>query len=386
MKQYFNTTNIIQLVILLLLTLAIFLPITLTEIAFHDITDYPTYLEDVENISVNPKYWSNVTSNPLWVAMVLAVKNLFSIRPWKAALIVQLVNQGFLALILFYLVKQASPERNSYIPIILPLGIMIAAPFFLIAFKDQQFYNGYLGINSYHNPTIFALKPYALVFFLISSIAIANEWIPANKMIFGLFAAILSSLMKPSFTICLLPAVGLFYLASFINKKALDRKAILLYIFLPSILVLAYEYFSTYTSGDVSVEFLPLVVMRNSSNFLLFKFVLSIWFPLIVLINYWKSAMADMPLKLAWATFFFGASYSYLLAEGGWRIFHGNFTWSGEISLFVLFTVSAIFFFSQMEKTFSKTKWTITLLVGFMPHIVCGFVYYAYCLLNNIYA
>ena len=349
MKQYFNKTNLIQIAVLLLLTFAIFMPITLAEIAFHDITDYPTYLDIAKDISVNPKYWSEVASNPLWTAMVLAVRNLLSIQHWKAALIVQMLNQGLLALVLYFLAKKILPKRDSLLPVVLPLGIMIATPIFLIAFRDQQFYNGYIGINSYHNPTTFALKPYVLILFFISAHALEKARIPTYQAITCALAVVVSSLIKPSFTICLLPAVGLYFLVRLFRRKAVDWKAILFCLFLPAILVLAYGYMATYTDGEVSVAFIPFAVMKNSSSFLLPKFFLSIWFPLVVLIAYWKRATENLPLMLAWLTFFFGASYTYLLAEGGWRIFHGNYTWSGEISLFVLFAVSTLFFFSQKD-------------------------------------
>ena len=386
LKPLFNKTSIIQVAILLLLTLAIFMPITLTEIAYHDISDYPTYLDNAKDISVNPKYWSGVSSNPGWIMMVLAVRNILSIQHWKAALIVQMGNQGLLALVLFFLAKEVLPERNCWLPVALPLGIMLAAPMFLLALNDQRLYFGYLGINSYHNPTTFALKPYAVILFIIPAFALEKEKIPAFQAIICLLAVILSTLIKPSFIICLLPAAGIIFLENVIRRKAFDWKVILFCVFIPSLLVLAFEYLSTYSSGSVNVKISPFVVMKNSSDFLLVKFLFSMWFPLAVLITYWKKAIKYFPLKLAWLIFFFGASYTYLLAEGGWRIFHGNFTWSGEICMFVLFAVSTLFFFGQMNKTVPKGKWAITLAAGFLPHILCGVIYYAYCLLNNLYA
>ncbi|MDP2965949.1 MAG: hypothetical protein Q8N39_07955 [Pelolinea sp.] len=386
MKQYFNKTSVIQIAILLLLTLAIFMPITLAEIADHDITDYSTYLDIAKDISVNPKYWSEVSSNPGWTMMVLAVRNVLSIRHWKAALIVQMANQGLLALVLFFLAKEVSPERNRWLSVALPLGIMLAAPFFLIALKDHRLYFGYLGINSYHNPTTIALKPYALALFFISAFALEKEKTPTFQAIICLLSVVLSTLIKPSFIICLLPAAGIYFLVNLIRQKVFDWRTILFCIFIPSISVLAREYLGTYTAGDISVIFNPFVVMKNSSDFLLIKFLLSIWFPFIVLITYWKKALEFFAIRLAWLTFFFGASYTYLLAEGGWRIFHGNFTWSGEISLFILFVVSALFFFEQMKIKPLTKKWILVFIVCFLPHFISGLIYYGYCLMNNIYS
>ena len=386
MKQYLNKTSVIQIAILLLLTMAIFMPITLAEIAYHDITDYPTYLDIAKDISVNPKYWSEVSSNPGWTMMVLAVRNLLSIHHWKAALIVQMANQGLLALVLFFPAKEVLPERNRWLLVALPLGIMLAAPFFLIALKDHRLYFGYLGINSYHNPTTIALKPYALILFFISAFALEKGKIPTFQAIICLLSVVLSTLIKPSFIICLLPAVGIYFLINLMRQKVFDWRTILFCVFIPSISVLALENLGTYTAGDISVTFNPFVVMKNSSDFLLIKFLLSIWFPLIVLITYWKKALEYFPMRLAWLTFFFGASYTYLLAEGGWRIFHGNFTWSGEISLFILFVVSALFFFEQMKIKPLTKKWILVFIACFLPHLISGFIYYGYCLLNNIYS
>jgi hypothetical protein len=385
LKSLFNNTSYLQVVILLILTIAIYKPILTTEIAYHEISDYPTYLYNIQEISSNPKLWSTVSSNPGWVMMVLSVGKIFSFRFWKAALLVQLGNQCLLGLILFFLVKTVLPENNRWLPVALPLGIMLAAPVFLLAFTDKLLYYGYIGINTYHNPTIFALKPYALILFLISAFALERKKIPAFQAIICLLAVIISTLIKPSFIICLLPVAGIIFLERIIMRKELDWKVILFCIFIPSLFVLVFEYLSTYTGGDVSVIFAPLVVMKQASNFLLIKFFLSIWFPLMVLIVYWKKATEDFPIMMAWGVFFFGAAYTYLLAEGGWRIFHGNFTWSGEISMFVLFTVSTLFFFGQMDKTIPIRKWTIILITGFLPHILCGIIYYGYCLLNNFY-
>lgn len=383
---YFNKTSIIQIAVLLLLTLVIFMPITLTKIAFHDISDYPTYIDNAKDIIDNPKYWSEVSSNPGWVMMVLAIRNFLSIQVWKAALIAQMANQALLALVLFFLAKDILPERNRWIPIVLPLGIMLSAPVFLLALSDQRFYLGYLGINSYHNPTIFSLKPYAIITLFISAFALERKKISTFQAIICFLAVLFSTLVKPSFIICLLPAIGIFFIWNIMRRNAFDWKVILFCIFLPSIFVLAYEYLSTYTGGDVGIKLIPLVVMKNSSDFLLIKFLLSIWFPLAVLITYWKKAAEYFPLKLSWLVFFFGASYSYLLAESGWRIFHGNFTWSGEICMFVLFAVSTLFFFGQKNRTASIRKWVIILTFGFFPHILCGLIYYGYTLLNNIYS
>jgi hypothetical protein len=76
---------------------------------------------------------------------------------------------------------------------------------------------------------------------------------------------------------------------------------------------------------------------------MLLKFLLSILFPLLVYIFYFKAAIKTLYLNLAWAVFTFGAAYMYLLAEGGERLAHATFTWSAICALFILFIVSTAF-------------------------------------------
>jgi hypothetical protein len=192
-------------------------------------------------------------------------------------------------------------------------------------------------------------------------------------------------LIKPSYIICLLPAVGIISLIRLFSNKDTDLRFILFSVSLPAILVLFYEYLSTYGADDIGIIFSPLTVMRNSSGWLLAKFILSAWFPLLASAVYIKELRSSICMLLAWLTFIFGAGYTYLVAEGGWRIFHGNFTWSGEITLFVLFTATTFFFFKQRDPASSQKEWAVLLLAGFIPHIICGLIYFSYCLMNNRY-
>ena len=61
--------------------------------------------------------------------------------------------------------------------------------------------------------------------------------------------------------------------------------------------------------------------------------------------------MKSHGLSLAWLSFFFGCAYAYLLAESGPRAMHGNFWWSAQVSLFVLFFESVRFCLEQ-ERAF----------------------------------
>jgi len=108
---------------------------------------------------------------------------------------------------------------------------------------------------------------------------------------------------------------------------------------------------------------------------LLFKFSLSILFPLVVYALYLKRACRNVHFNLAWLTFGIGAFYTYFVAESGWRFGHGNFTWSGQISLLILFISATVFFIAQNR----PFKWSIRMVACtyiFALHLLCGLYWY----------
>jgi len=387
MQKIFSKKYLIQAAILLIFTFLIFFPINLTKIAFHDVTDFGTHMEIARDINENPKFWSQVASHPCWQMMVLTVKNIFSIRMWQAALMVQMGAQVLLAMILYLLISNALPASKSWLSVLLTLALMIAAPVFLFVFEDGLYYFGYLGINGYHNPTSNVLKPFALMVFGYAVTLINGEEKRYSliHIIASAFLVILSSLIKPSFTICLMPALGILIMIRFLRQEPLDWRFAIFGFILPAIAVSGYQYLITYTSDEIGIIFQPFTVARNLSGRLAPKFILSIWFPLLVQIFYWKKAVRDSHMILAWLAFLFGIFFTYFLEEGGWRMGHGNFTWSGEIANFILFVTTAHFFFKQWGKNKASRKWFLILVFGFVPHIIAGCIYYTYCLMNDFY-
>ena len=132
--------------------------------------------------------------------------------------------------------------------------------------------------------------------------------------------------------------------------------------------------------GRSGILFAPLLVYAKLSNQLLLKFVLTILFPLSVLMLYWKEAIRDRYYNIGLLLFAVGAIQSYLLAEDGLRMFAGNFFWSGQLGLFLWFVVSMRF---VLKKIFSNTPQPrqsmklAAIYAAFTLHVVSGLVWYA---------
>jgi hypothetical protein len=123
-----------------------------------------------------------------------------------------------------------------------------------------------------------------------------------------------------------------------------------------------------------------LVVAHYYSDWLLPKFFLSILFPLAVTILFFRSAIADMRMRLAWIGAALGAFCFYFLIERGRDLtFHGNFGWSGIITFFVLFFASLAFLLEQwrLQPREARVQWRLILSTAiFGLHTISGLLWY----------
>jgi hypothetical protein len=244
-------------------------------------------------------------------------------------------------------------------PLLIPClttALLLAAPVAILFPVDKHLYLGYISTNVLHNPTIILLKPLALLSFCYAAGSFDNNrvwsgysWLPCAV------TTIACALTKPNFTICILPALALMVIQRLYKKEPFNLRLLLFGFFLPAIIILALQFRMTYSSsqlqgvyaGSSHIIFAPLVVMKSFSSWLPAKFLLSLVFPLTLLLCYFRAAIRDTGLQLGWLAFLCGAAFTYLLAESGPRLFQGNFTWSGQITLFILFVYSVRFLFRE---------------------------------------
>jgi hypothetical protein len=148
------------------------------------------------------------------------------------------------------------------------------------------------------------------------------------------------------------------------------------------LLLLGAQYFSTFNTGGAStgVAVKPFAfLMRRGFGVpeILAKHFLSIVFPVAVLTLYWNKARRDAFIGLAWVVFLFGTSFELLVVELGDRVDHGNFYWTGEITLFVLFFASLHFWLRAMEGRldFKSPRARIVWVIGAL-HLLSGMLWY----------
>jgi hypothetical protein len=325
-----------------------------------------------------------LTPHPLLQSAIIILQQVLPIGFMTASAIVVLLSLAATTALLFKILYTAADSQ--FLAAVLSISLLVVAPFPAFFPSDHHLYLGYIGINVFHNPTMFLLKPLAILSFgfAVKARTVVDKHF-SQSLAICVFTTLACALAKPSFTIVIVPSLALL-LFSPTFRREISPSLILLGILLPSISVLGFQYWFTFSSqqlpgvleGKSTVILAPLEVMSVFSAWLFPKLLLSILFPLSVFFCYPRSAIRSRHVTFAWACFVCGAAYTYLLAETGPRMFHGNFLWSAQISLFVLFVVSLEFLLHQKKLSSGKllNPLYILCMTIFMLHVISGIGFY----------
>lgn len=288
-----------------------------------------------------------------------------------------------LGLIIFFLVRPlitAGPVRlRTLSTFLITLVLMLVGPINMVTLGNHNLSYGYISPHSYHNPTIILLQPFALLLFLYGIRVFQSAKSTRTTIIACAIVTFLGGIAKPNYVIAIIPALAALVLYALVRKQKLDWPLLIIGIALPAVEVLMWQL--NYVRGTTlsGFVFAPLTVMSfYSPENLLLKFMLSILFPFIVTILYWRTAVNNIGMKLAWLSFGAGAFYTYFLAEGH-NFVYGNFTWSGQITLFILFVATVMFLLQQNEEYFKERRLnhrfvlSVTIL---LLHLIGGILLY----------
>jgi hypothetical protein len=373
--------------VLVLLVILIFTPVIYTMVILIPNSDYPSHLYWAQQLqeAVHPDVPPDVIAHSGWQFLVIFFQ-VITKSPWAiSGVLATMLGIVLMALVLFHWIRPALIRQG--ISLWWGLGIVIAlnlvTPVFLVTYLDGRHYFGYLGMSTYHNPTIILLRPFAILQFIYAMRCFQEGSTPWRQVMVAAMFSFLATYIKPVFAICILPALGMLTLYRLYKKQKIDWRLLGLGLVLPTALTLTWQYLlSYYASSSGGIIFAPFSVMRLYSDRLLVKYLLSILFPLCLTIFYFRKAGQDTRLVLGWLTFFASSFFTYFIAESGEFFNSGNFAWSGEISMLVLFCVCTLFFIEQMRANRLKG---LVLKFSWLLHVSAGMLYYCYCLLLRSY-
>jgi len=350
--------------------------------------DYETHLSIVQTYLTNEPVPRSFLSHPILQLALIGISwATAGIINFQEGLVILLTGSNILLALCIYLWFGDNKKPGSdWIRKFWAVTLTFVAPIMILAAVDERLYFGYIGLANYHNPTIQLLRPFAVMLFILTLRVFNHKKNPTWLIVCAALLTIFTTLIKPNLTTCLIPALIVLTIIFAIKKEKMDWRLCIFGFILPAIMILSWQYSITYTdvmNTNKGIIFAPFIIDRNVSNYLLLKFFLSVFFPLIVLLVNNKILEHENALKLSWLTFFAGTAQVYLFAEGGSDFKAGNFRWGAQIGLLLLFIASARFIFQQHTNLSMKEK--MINYLTYLPHVAGGIVYFLYCLLTIYY-
>lgn len=388
MKSFLRRQNYLALAILALLVITASTPIYWHRIMTPVDGDYGTHILYTYQLLKREYIPSHILSHPavqiILGGLVWASRS--HVQPERGMVGLMVASNVLLALTVYFWLGEA---LKAWKRVLLGFTLPFLAPVMALAPLDNHYYYGYIGLANYHNPTIQLLRPVALLVFILALQVFRRPRNPAWMIIVSAVLVIFSALIKPNYILCALPAMAILGLILLLRRQPLDVRMGLLGFALPAAVVLAAQWYVTYAmpgADNSHIIFLPLAVEQYFSNYLPWKFLLSILFPLAVLLLTARRTVRDRSLQLAWLSFVIGALQLYLLAEGGDRLYDANFRWSAQITLFVLIAACVRFIAAQLtvEKKISLRQKLVAYGV-YGLQLAAGVVYYVYCFISAHY-
>ncbi len=308
---------------------------------------------------------------PVWHFCVRFVNWLLPIGREYAAAFVTACFLGFLGVLLYWFLWQGfgNKWKTSHI-VLLCLGLLFVTALYMPWYNPQV----YLGQSS---PTNLAVKPAALlIFFVFVGLYRERETIPNRFLVLESFLLLFSCFIKPSFLQGFLPAMVLFLLIELVpnHGKSFGFSLKLALMCVPSGIYFIVQYLAMFDSTETrTIEISPFEVIGLDAPCPLFSILLAVAFPLFVLVMLGiKRIFQDKVLWMA-VLFYLVSLLEYILFVERPEASAGNFEWSLQLALFLLFVMTAIRFFqTDWEKRWIRITGKCLLLY----HILSGVWYY----------
>jgi len=281
---------------------------------------------------------------------------------------------GTMAVLIARRIFRSGKNFDSATVFVLTFFILVASHIFIATIFVPNFYHNYLVPITYHNPTQQLNKAFAVaIWFVYCDLAFSkgNDW-PPTKLVLLSILCVASAVAKPSFLIAFLPisgAIALFDLWCRQWRRVLSYALAMV----PVTLVLLWQFGLHYgASAKGGIIFAPLVVFSNPLQYIL-MLPMSLAFPIVTTICFWKEARRSRSLQVAWIFMFVALFYTLFLAESQ-DTRSGNFAWTAQTGAFLLYVESLLL---VMERVSVTGRFKTMPIVVLAIHVACGFVFAA---------
>lgn len=315
---------------------------------------------------------------PGWHAIVFLLISLgvsSNVSACLACSLFAFVTAGFVYLTCSYIIEEQS--RIMYI-LAASLVILFATAIY-VPFFNVRVYIGQGSPTIWHNPTYFAIRPIALLTYLLFFKMVKNDDSSFKPCCQLALLTLLGLFMKPSFYQIQLPGMAVYLLFKAIVDRDLRFTRNVSLAFMPSFAYMALEaivlFGTSKNAGGIIIA--PFAILAGSSPCLPISLLLLLAFPMYALIVLRKDIFTKnspfLPIIITFVVGFFEVAF---LAEGGDRMSDGNFAWGYCLGLFLLWAFTIPLFFKRSFVT--RELPIVIVVIGCMLmtlHLVSGIVY-----------
>lgn len=340
------------------------------------------------NIAIDSAHNGNsLPTNFIYYKMILLFGGINNIKFASIFILSLFVVLKFFVTFKYLLANAHLSSRNKEI-ILISIAILFLSPLYLTQYIFfNRFYIGSFPLNIWHNSTIIASMPFAVLLFWQTCTQL-ESW--SNLRLFFILALIpIITFIKPSYLfvyIVTLPLVAL------ITKKYFF-KALGIAFFAGFIILIQiyYQYLNNSTDPiKHTIEISPFLVyhqLHGSHNslvlvlgFFAISLVLSLLLPIYHTFTTKKQSVALLFAKISMIA---AVGLSILFIENGPRLLHWNFFWQIPAAAYILFLVTVSEALPKLLKTPNKLKinsgqsyYAInTYQILFLLHLIFGSTY-----------
>ena len=232
----------------------------------------------------------------------------------------------------------------------------IAMPFYVRAAHYQR-YIGYQSASIWHNSTYICMK-FCGILVLILYLVLEEKYrtgLSVREWFFLAGAFVLVNAVKPSFSMVFAPVMALYLLVDLFHKVPFSRIFLFGLTVIPSLLVILWQNMVLF-GGDTgnSIEFRYGYILTLHSLHPKATLLLSVAFPLFVLLFLWKELFRDKWYLLSWMVWGVALVQVTFLSESGTRARDGNFMWGYSFGIFLILIWSVVKLLQML-----KTPWGI---------------------------
>lgn len=230
------------------------------------------------------------------------------------------------------------------------IGVLFLGPVTVLTWSRHQLRGAYLTSTAFENATYLLLKPTALLAFVLLVENLPGG--PSGRVSTRICAvtaaaSVLVLTAKPSYTVCVLPAVMVVALIRRFASRRVDWRFLALGFVAPSIVVLLVQLAIVSSDSLGSIELNPLATVQRlfdhislGLGWLPVMLVLSMAFPLATALVHWRAASRSVSLQVAWIAMSIGLLL-FLLLEVRGRPDYGELAGGPQIGIFLLNVESA---------------------------------------------